>query len=463
MTEPRKFTKEMADFYASICFEDIPGNDIDTAKRLLLDYVGYAARSVGEEPAKIMRETVAEVGGQPEATIIGASFKSSCPWAAFVNGAMGHMTELDDTHRGTMSHPGDSILPSAIAVGERSKADGKTVLAAIVAGYDCALRAGYSVMPTHYTKGWHPTGTFNVFGSAVTAAKILDLPSDKLNNALGLAGAQTSGNFAHMEIRGMTKDFNPGKAAFSGVLGALLAKNGFVASDNIFENAKGFIHLYSDSPKPERLTANLGKPFLIGEVAHKAFPGCFHLHSSRQAVLEIAEEQSLTHDNVQKVVANIFSIGAWYVDDPDPWAAGKGHYGPRFSAQFQIALALCEGRDGLWSSYDDDYVMTKLNDPEIRKVMERIEVIRDKDLDETFPDAWPSVVHVKTMAGETYSRRVDLPKGEPEDPMSPAELERKFEILGSTQYSSGRLEEIKKAVADFENLTDVSEFTKLLQ
>ena len=337
------------------------------------------------------------------------------------------------------------------------------MILAIVAGYECGLRAGYSVMPSHYFKGWHPTGTINAFGAAVAAGKLLRLDADRLLHCIGLAGTQTAGNVAHIPIRGMSKDLNPGKAAFNGVLSALLARDGFTGCLDMFESEKGFMALYGDEPRPERLTDDLGRPFLVGEVAHKKFPGCYHCHSSRMAALEIVRAHRLKAADIARVAVRFQAIGAYYVDDPVPWAGDKGLYGPRFSMQFQLALALCEGEEGLWASYDEDYVLRKMKDRRLRQVMKRIALVPDKGFDRIWPTRQPAVVTVTTTGGKTYRRRVEVPVGEPENPVSDGDLERKFRILAGRRFSSRRAEKIMAAVGGLERMKDVSELARLLR
>ena len=456
-------TRKLARFLHALTYSDLGTAEVDTAKRLLLDFVGYAASAAHERSTRILRTLAAEMGGRREATVIGSRRRTNCLWASLINGSMGHMTELDDTHLGTSSHIGDGVFPAALAIGERCRADGRTVLAAVIAGYECGLRAGYSVMRGHYDKGWHPSGTLNTFAAAATAGKILGLCDEAFLHALGLAGTQAAGNFAHLAVRGMAKDLNPGKGAFNGVLSALLAKDGFTGSLDIFENPKGFIRIYSDSPHPERLVRRLGAPFLIREVAQKIFPGCYHAHSARQATLALVERHRLKPDQIQLITARIFATGAGLVDDPAPWKGDKGLHGPRFSAQFQLALAVCEGEEGLWSSYDERFVHEKLADRRIRRMMRKIRVVHDRELDALWPGATPAVVEIEAASGERFSERVLLPKGEPQNPLTPQETERKFDLCAASVFSERRRVAIKASVGKFEELEDVSAFTRLLR
>lgn len=456
------YTQILADFLDHARFEDLPAYVVERAKTFLLDYIGYAASAATSKCARILRQVTDAFGGVEEATVIATTRRTSAAWAAMINGALGHVNELDDTHGPTQSHPGTSVIPACLAVGERLDCDGKSFLAAMVAGYEMSLRAGYAVMPTHYTKGWHPSGTVQTFGAAVAAAKLLGLSGVTLCHALGLAGTQAAGNFAHTSVRGMAKDLNPAKAAFNGVLSATLAHAGFTGSVDVMENSKGFLKLYSDSPHPQKLIDELGSPWLIERVAHKLFPGCRHLHPSRDAMLELMQRHRFDPRDAVAISARIFAIGAQYVDDPEPWTPGKGIIGPHYSAQFQIALTLCRGEQGLWSSFDDSAVMSELASTEIRDVMGRIRVVHDESLNDSWPAGWGTIVEVQLGDGRKVSARVDLPRGEPENPLRPEEIRRKFDLLAARAFTAERRRAIAQAVERFEDVRSLREFAVLL-
>ena len=458
-------TREISGYLTRLEYEQLPPEAVLKAKHCLLDYIGYTAFGCEEPPARILGATLREMGGKEEATVIGQPWRLSAVNAALLNGATGHIAELDDTHRGTQSHPGDSVLAAALAVAEGQGSTGRKLIAAIVAGYEAAIRVGESVMPSHYTRGWHPSGTINTFGAAVAAAKLLSLDEGALTQAMAIAAGQAAGNFSHLQERGMTKDLNPGRAAANGVFAALLAANGFTGATNVIENPKGFGALYSDTFDPDELIRGLGGPARILEVAHKPFPGCRHLHSCRDALLGILSEAEADRrpgpEEVQKVTARIFSTGAAYVDDPAPWEPGKGSYGPTYSAQFNLALVLQEGEEGLRRLFDPAYAMAKMQDPGLRRLMEKVEVVHDEELNRVWPKAWASEVTLMTTEG-TYTQRVDLPKGEPENPMSYQELKDKFTALTTPRiFTEEQGLQIIQAVEQLEQTGGTTELIRL--
>ena len=422
-------TRTLAAFAANLTLAAIPPAVVARAKDLLLDYISTVVAVAQEEPAQKLIRFAKSVGGPSESRILGCGFSVAAPWAALVNGTMGHMAELDDTHRGTMSHPGDSIWASALAVGEKQGASGADMLVAAIAGYEAALRIGEAVMPDHYRRGWHSSGTIMSFGAAVTAGRLLKLDQIAMGWALGTAGAQASGNFAHLTERAMTKDFNCGHAAKSGVIAAMLAAGGFTGPTDVLENPRGFLVLYGGNNHPERLTVGLGTAWKVLEMSHKPYSACRYIHPSIDAVLALQQQTRFTPSDVKQIKARILSTGAALVNDPFPWEGNKGLQGTRFSTHFNIAVAMLHGRQGLWNLLDKKSPLQYRDSAEIREIMKKIEVIPDADLDLGFPDQWSSVLEIELTNGKRLSRRVDYPTGEPENPMDQSMLAEKFQRL----------------------------------
>ena len=459
-------TFELAKGLSELDYKKIPVEVITKTKQLLLDYLGYTINAYGEEKAaEIIIDTIKELGGTPESTVLGYGFKTSCLLSAFANGAMGHMIELDDTHTPTNAHPGDSVIAAALAMAEREGINGQDLLVAIIAGYEAALRIGASVMPNHYQRGFHTSATLNTFGAAVAAGKILKFNPDEMAGVIGLAGLQASGYFYFTLEEGlrMPKDFNTGRAALSGVFAALLIQKGFQGGKTVLESEKGFCKLFSDpfTIRLDRITDRLGQLFTIMEVAHKPYMGCRAQHCAINATLNILEKYDINPDEVEEVNARIFSTGAYLVDDSEPWLSNRAGYGHRFSCQFNLAIAILEGKEGVQKNlFNRDNVTKRLNDPNVRKFMKKVKVIPDSDLDKGFGKGWPTIVEIKTK-NNIYSERVDLAKGEPENPLTQNELEEKFIILTENKLKKENIGKTIKMVNTIEELKDTRDLLKL--
>jgi len=460
-------TKRLSKFLADLSYEKLAPKVVDKARRLVLDYLGYTMVAVNEPTAQVLSKFIRKYnGGTRESTILGYGTKTSCLNAALMNGAMGHMCEMDDTHRQTGSHPGDSTIASALAVAERERATGRQFLTAVVAGYEAALRVGAGVCPAHYLKGWHTSGTICTFGAAAAAGKILNFDTDQMENALGLAGVQVAGIFGSgpsekREVTFMTKDLRPGKAAYTGVLSAILTEMGLTGNPAILEEEKGFCALYSDGYDLGKITEGMGDNFKIMEVAHKPYSACRFIHPAIDATLKLMDKYNLTRDNVKRITVESYRYVAVGMDNMNP----VGTYGPRFSIQFQLALTLAEGRVGLKNVIkDENYGPERLKTPEIKALMQKVGTVYNKELDKEWNEQclYSATVKIETEDGKEYSEYVKYPKGEPENDLTLEELNEKFKMLATRVLSQRTADRIVQTVNKLEETKDITKLTSLL-
>src|SRR4029079_11770023 len=114
--------------------------------------------------------------------------------AALANGMFGHADETDDTHPPSLTHPGTSVVPAALAIGEAQRLSGAQVLRAIVLGYDICARLLLSVRPMQFLRSGHHAGAFGqLFGAAATASALLGLDARQVRHALSYTAQQAAG------------------------------------------------------------------------------------------------------------------------------------------------------------------------------------------------------------------------------------------------------------------------------
>ncbi len=454
-------TQELANWACQLRWDDIPGQTRTKAKQCLLEFLSCCLAARNEEPAKLLIGVLEQLGNAPQASIIGHPLKLSVEHAALINGTLGHIWEIDDTHRQTMSHPGDSVIPAVLAVAEWIGSDGPSMLTAITAGYEVAIRICDAVSPSHLEKGWHPTGTTNTFGTAVAVGRLLKLNPGEMASALGLAATQAAGTFCHIPERAMSKDLNPGKAAANGLLAALLARQGFTGSPTAIENKKGFVHTHANEAHLDRITQGLGDSYKIDEVAFKPYSSCRHSHAAIEAMLRLIKAHSLTFPRVKSMQVGLYPMAAWFVNDPVPF--NKGLFGPRYSVQFNLALALVSGEGGIQRGlFDKEYVLAMLMDSQVREAMEKVEVKIDMELAKDWPNKWPSWVKVFLADGHSYYEIIEYPLGEPEHPMPYSQLVSKFKGASQSYLSELEASRVVETIENFEQLTHVSTLMELV-
>ena len=130
-------TRRLAEFVAGIAHENLPAEVCERARCVVLDHVGIALRARHEAAlAPAMHaalEQLGQVGGK--ATVIGDPHGYPPASAALFNGNLGHALDFDDTHAPGSIHSGAPIIPAALAAAQLSGADGKRVIAGVVAGF----------------------------------------------------------------------------------------------------------------------------------------------------------------------------------------------------------------------------------------------------------------------------------------------------------------------------------------
>ncbi|MBI4240942.1 MAG: MmgE/PrpD family protein, partial [Candidatus Rokubacteria bacterium] len=232
-------TAQIAEFIVKSRWEEVPPAAVEAAKRAILDSVGVILAGSMEPPARIIQRLAEGEGGVPLATILGTPIRTGAVWAALANGVAGHALDFDDTNFAMMGHPSVPALAAALTAGELALADGRALVHAFLVGFEVETTLGEVVNPAQYARGFHATGTLGTLGAASAAAKLLELDPTQARHALAIAATQASGlkeNFGTM-----TKPFHAGHAARSGLLAALMAREGFTASEIALEGPQGFL------------------------------------------------------------------------------------------------------------------------------------------------------------------------------------------------------------------------------
>ena len=240
------FLQNLSKFISNYRYEQATVESISTVKAAFLDFFGVTYRGAAEDASKIAFNTVDEIFSGNSylnlyASVIGRNVKTNILSAAFLNAVSAHVLELDDGHRGAQIHLGAVIFPTALAIAESHDLSGKEFLEGVIVGYEVGILLGKIVNPNHRNKGFHTTGTIGTFIAGAVASKLLKLDEKQILNALGLRGTQAAGLLESDHGGSMGKVLHAGKAAYNGLLSALLARNGFTGSGTIFEGDEGFL------------------------------------------------------------------------------------------------------------------------------------------------------------------------------------------------------------------------------
>jgi len=442
-------SEQLAEVVVNIQFDELPSPVIEQAKMCILDLLGSIYAGIDTQPIKIISDMVKEIGGTPEATIIGDDIKTSSLLAAFYNAAAGHVVEMDDLHRTSILHPGAPVIPAALAIAEREKRSGKELIQAIVAGYEVAIRIGEAAGPTHY-EFWHTTGTCGTFGAAIAAGKLLELDQERLIAVLGNAGTQAAGLWEFLIDGAMSKQLHTGKAAMNGVLAALLAQKGFTGAKKILEGEKGFLRATSTDYNLDKITENLDpdlKNFKIMSDSFKPYASCRHTHSAIDATLELVRKYNLKPKDIQEINVQVYSGAYALLDGVTPTTP----YAAKFCLPFCVASALKHRTLGL-----TNFTPQALNDPEIHQLMNKVHMQINSELDREYPEKWPALVKIKSQTGTILKTMVEYPKGDPENPMTKDEIIDKFQGMTGVSITIPQKEWIINQILRLENVEHIA-------
>jgi 2-methylcitrate dehydratase PrpD len=393
----------------------LPKEAIHHAKRAVIDW--YASLLPGSRiaPAVQLEQALADELDRGRARLASGR-RATLRAGALINGSAAHAVEFDDIWRNAVYHPGAPVIAAALAAAQGKSANGEQFLRGVIVGYEISTRIGEAVMPSHY-KFWHTTGTVGCFGSAAAAATLLGCNREQLMNALATAGTFAAGLQQAFRSEAMSKPLHAGRAAEAGLLAALAAANGVTGVHDILEGEVGFGAAMSANPDWAKATKGLGAHYNITQVTFKNHGCCGHTFPSLDAVIELKNRHKLSARDIAKLRIATYQGGLDVVDNFKP----EGDYQAKFSLPYVVAHALIHGSVRL-NAFGPD----RLNDPQLRALMGKVELTADAELSRNFPRQRAARVEIETTDGRKLSHFQETRKGDPEMPLSDAELNDKF-------------------------------------
>lgn len=448
-------THALGAFIAGLRYDALPARVTAQAADIVLDTLGcgIAARTEDPDKAEIATKLVGGFKAESVATIWGArGLRTDAGLAALANGILANAADYDDTHKRALLHTGSVIVPVVLALAEERGLTGKQVLTAIVAGYEVAVRVGMTVMPSHY-RYWHSTATNGTFGAAASAASALGLDAEQACFALGFAGTQAAGLNTFFSYGDFTKSLHPGKAALNGIIAARLAALGATSPPTMIEHEKGYARAYSETPNLEAPTRGLGTEWEILQNGFKWFPSILASHAPIQATLDVVTRHDIAPGQIDTITN-------------ETYATVKSHFsnktvdtpmGARVSVPYCVAIAAVDRTVG-----QAQFAPERIRDPAVQSLLARTETIADPELTALYPDKFPARVTVQLKDGQRFSATRYFPKGDPQEPLTPAEIEAKFLANVTGRLGEPAAKEIVRLLRGLEDARDVSRLSALL-
>ncbi|GAB4534319.1 MAG: MmgE/PrpD family protein [Anaerolineae bacterium] len=435
-------TDEIITFVQNLDYGVLTSDVISQARRCVLDMLGVAIAGSQTGMAQISTRFATDQFRPGEATLIGSAHQLCEVGATWVNGICASALDMDDGHRLAMGHPGAAVIPTALAVAETGEASGRDFLAAIVAGYEVAVRASTAMLPD-YRAGRYSTGIWGGFGSVAAAGLLLGFDRQTFQDALGVVAAHgpspPRGAFLHDS---MVKETIPW-AGVAGCSAAFLARQGFSGPRDVLDRSNRY--------DTTRLVKDLGKQPAILKTYFKPYASCRWSHAAIDGALELAREYDIQPEQIKRIHVEGFEAITMLAD-----YAPANTVAAQYSIPFSVALALTHKRIG-----PAQLSQANLQEPSLLDLARKVSISVAPELDRLFPEKTATRVTLSTDRGE-FTTTVEYPKGDPANPMSEAELEEKFRWLAVNVVGEERAQRLIEAVAHLDQMNDVRHLTRLL-
>ena len=452
-------TEELATFCTGITLEGLPDEVVRKTKLCVLDYVANVYGSLELDVVARIVAYFQSLRTAEIATAVGCGFKTGLHHAAFLNGVSAEAIEAQDGLRFGGNHPGTAVISAALAVAEDVGAGGRSLLEAIVAGYETANRIAAAVHPHHTLSGFLPTGTCGTFGAACAAARLMGLDASGMLNALGNAGYLAPLSMAEQLMGGFTvKIAQAGQAAAAGITAAGLAAAGLTGAPYVLEGSElngGFAQItVRGEAALDRITDRLGEHYTLLDVYFKPYSACRHTHGAAQATLELVQEERIEPEEVAAVDVHTYGIARLAVGKCVK--AGDSFVAAQFSIPFVVAACLFDRELGPRQIREH-----RVGDPAVLELASRVRVHASEELDREYPEKTASRVELRLRDGRTLSRQIDVPRGDPRNPMDLEELSDKARRFAGGRNAEG-IEEAIRLIMTLDDVTDVQELAEVL-
>jgi 2-methylcitrate dehydratase PrpD len=445
-------TARLSGYIAAATRTALPPAVVEKTKHHLLDTLAAMISGSRLEPGEIAVSYVRSLGGTREACVPGTSLVTTAFNAALAGGMLAHADETDDSHQPSFHHPGCSVVPAALAMGERQGRSGRHLLRAIALGYDVGARVNFALGAIRFHLAGHSTHSFGAhFGAAAAASAMVGLDATRVRHALSYAAQQASGISTWMrDPDHIEKAFDFGGMPSSrGLAAASMVAHGFTGVPDVFAGERNFFVAFS-SPhvQPDLLVHELGSTFEIMNSNIKKWSVGSPIQAALDSTEALVKEHGVKAADVARVVVEIQDHEAAVVNDRDM---------PDICLQHLVALVLLDGSVTFASSHD----IARMKDRKVMALRRRIELKPSPEL--TAAGGRQAIVTLHLAGGATLRHHTEVVKGTWQNPMSRAEVEAKCVDLLQPILGRRRTRGLIDHIWNIEKIDDVRALRPLLR
>jgi 2-methylcitrate dehydratase len=469
----RLLSYTIADWACALKYEDLSPEAIQAAKLFWFDTIGCALGGSQQDDAKILLKhyramsatadsSGGEGGGNGKATAFVSGFKTNPVDASFINGHMIRAMDYNDIYwKSDPCHPSD-LIAAPLALCESEGLGGKDLILATIIAYEIEMRLCEVGRPGVREYGWHHA-TLSAFAAPIAAGRVLNLNSAQMVSAMGISAARTfcPGAVTAGKLTNMKNTVDPW-AGRMGAESALLARGGFSGPEHIIDGKEGlfavFHHVqYKGEPATfdgEALVADLPNSpkshYRILDCGMKSFPIEALSHAPLTAMMKTVKEHNIKADDVKEIKVEVIARAADILGDPHKYRPDS-----KETADHSLPYCMAAGLvDGMVTplQFKEERVLDKALIP----IMDKVKVVPNEEFEALFPKFQPSRVTITTNDGKSHATRVDVPKGDPRDPMTEDEIAVKFTALGGDVIGKDQCKKLQSFIMSMETAKDFS-------
>jgi 2-methylcitrate dehydratase PrpD len=443
----------LSEYMAGAKDRALPGGILEHAVHHVLDTVAAMISGAELPPGRAALTLARAEAGRPVATVVASSTVTGAVDAALVNGVLAHSDETDDSHGPSQSHPGASVVPAALAMGELAGVSGRHYLRAVTLGYDVGTRMTMALGGQAFRESTRrSTHAFaGTFGSAAAAGCAAGFDAARMRWLLDYASQQASGyavwgrDTDHIE-KGFVFG---GMPARNGVTAALLVRAGWNGVDDVLAGDDNFFQVNAPAGDRTVLVNGLGQRFEIANTDIKKWSVGTPIQAPLDAVENLRKRRPFTAGDVKAVAVRLAPAVGAVVDNRDM---------PDICLQHMMAVMLLDGTASFAAAHDK----ARMQNAVVLEQRKKVRYVPDETLAKLLP-VRVAIVEVTLADGTQLTDRVEAVRGTPRNPMTRAEIVDKARDLIGPVFGSGRAGALIDALLALDTLADVRTLRPLLQ
>ena len=445
---------------AGIRAESLPAEVLLRSKQRVLDTIGCLVAGYSSGISDAIRSYVQAQGGTPEVTLLPGGQKTTAALACLAHATYIHGLELSDAAPRGTAHPGNEIVPTAMALAERGGLGGGAIVAAVAAGYEIEIRIGRALFPSAFYRGWWTPGLFGGIGSAVTAAHMLKLDASGLYNAIGIALNLLPTSMARANEEGESiKWLIGGQACATGLLAAEMAARG---TKGMRDLVGGWLPVISDENFPEWLSEGINPDGsftqweLCSGILTKHYATVGPLTTCLDATFDMISKNNIAADDIVEIHADCMRRTAIF-NTVHP----ENEIAARASLPYCLAVAVCT-RDPaqlLGPAFADKM----LKDKAIWANAEKVRITENDDYEQQYPKHSKARVTLKLKNGKTFSQEDDRSAHGRYLTPTDADIEKKFRMISTSVLGKEKTDKVVALVQKLETLPNIRELVDALR